>query len=105
MEQGLRIIDRSEETVVVVDRADGFETGPRLRACLYRLADEAGGAGGPVVVDLSQLNLIDAAVLGALEAAAKRLRSRGRPLVLESPPPQAQKALVLTGLARQLTVR
>jgi anti-anti-sigma factor len=69
-------------------------TAPFLRAPLMETVN--GGAGGPVIVDLSQVDFIDSAGLALLVEARKKLAPAARPLhVLLTPGRQPERVLKL----------
>jgi anti-anti-sigma regulatory factor len=53
-----------------------------------------------VVVDLSELVFADASLMLDLAALARRLRTRGRAVLLRDPQPQIQTLIRLVGLHR-----
>jgi anti-anti-sigma factor len=97
-----RVIDRDDEVAVLLD-PDDHQVGPNVMQCVFALAEADDRR--PVVLDLSALHIVDAALLRAIRDSVKRLRARGRALVVDSPPRQAMRALSLTRLDRLLTVR
>jgi anti-anti-sigma factor len=99
---GPQVIDRAGEIAVVVD-PDDLHAGYELLRCVYELADAEDSR--PVVVDLTGCRLVDAAMLRAIGHAVRHLRARGRTLLVDSPPPQAVRALHLSGLDRLVTLR
>lgn len=58
-----------------------------------------------LVVDLTQLTILDSAGLGLLTSAARRLRSRDGAVVLATEDPNVLRILSLTGLGRLFVVR
>jgi anti-sigma B factor antagonist len=105
--------DRSRPFRVVVDPAASPST-----AALSGELDLSGVAGlqdaldelhrrgyRKVVLDLSDLDFLDAAGLAALVRADRRFRDTGAVLVLTGLRPPQQRLLELTGLDRVLTVR
>jgi anti-anti-sigma factor len=59
---------------------------------------------GPLVVDLSGVDLVDATGLGVLVGAHRRARLEGRELVLRGTPPRVARLLARTRLHRVLTL-
>jgi anti-sigma B factor antagonist len=74
---------------------------PELRGALARAA---GGASRPaqVVLDLSDVTFLDAAVLGALVAERRVLQAAGGSLRLTGVSPKLQRLIGLTGLRETL---
>ena len=58
-----------------------------------------------VVVDLSELAFADASLMLDLAALARRLRTRGRAVLLRAPQPQVMALIKHVGLHRQPAVR
>ena len=58
-----------------------------------------------VVVDLSELVFADATLMLDLAALARRLRTRGRAVLLRGPQPQVMALIEHVGLHRQPAVR
>jgi anti-anti-sigma factor len=59
---------------------------------------------GNLIVDVTDVELIDAAGLGVLAAAHRRIESQGRHLVLRGCSPSMRRILSVTGLTRVLHV-
>ncbi|GGK85944.1 anti-sigma factor antagonist [Sphaerisporangium melleum] len=72
-----------------------------LRPCLHE-AVESGE--GDVIVDLSDLEMIDSAGLGVLVGTHRRALRAGRRLVLRGVPPRVMRLLAITRLHRVLRV-
>lgn len=84
--QVVRLGSRVDATTVTQARSD-------LRAAIESAQDD-------VVVDLSAVELVDAAGLGMLVAAHRRAADSGRRLVLRDAPPSIVRVLALTRLHR-----
>jgi len=72
-------------------------TSERLRAELLQLI---GDGCRTLVIDMSDLALIDSTGLGVLVGVLKRILQHGGQLVLRSPRPAARKVFDITGLDR-----
>ena len=77
-------------------------TAPVLEA---RIVDAAGPGVDEIVLDFGGLAFIDSSGLSVLVASHKRLRDTGCRLVVEDPPPAAQRLFEIAGLDRVLTIR
>ncbi|HEY4314137.1 MAG TPA: STAS domain-containing protein [Actinomycetes bacterium] len=96
---------------MVVEVASGYEvalTGrldvssvEDVRAALHRAID---AGTGDLVVDLTQVELIDATGLGVLLGADRRAKQQDRRLVLRDAPPRVRRILRVTRLHRVLTL-
>lgn len=73
-----------------------------LDALNEALADAVEQAADEVVVDLARVTFLDSLALGALTAAAKRVRARGRSFRVIRPSPPIRRAFEITGLDRYL---
>jgi anti-anti-sigma factor len=80
---------------VVIGVRGGLDsvTAPDLEAALNAAADTVRA---DVVLDLGELDFIDASGLGVIVAAATRLRAAGGVLILRSTPPMALRILDIT---------
>ena len=58
-----------------------------------------------MIVDLSELSFADCSLMVDLAVLARRLRIRGRQLLLRGPQPQIQKLIELMGVHRLPAVR
>jgi len=84
------------EVVLVVGGDLDLATAPLLATTL---ADVLGGESGPrVVLDLADLDFIDAVGLGHIIGARRRLSDRGGTLVVRQPSPPARRLLELCEL-------
>jgi anti-sigma B factor antagonist len=96
---------------MVVEVASGYEVAlsgrldvssvEDVRAALHRAVDVGTG---DLVVDLTQVELIDATGLGVLLGADRRAKQQGRRLVLRDAPPRVRRILRGTRLHRVLTL-
>ena len=77
-------------------------TAPVLEA---RIVDAVDAGVHEIVLDFGRLEFIDSSGLSVLVASHKRLRDTGCRLVVESPPPAAQRLFEIAGLDRVLTIR
>jgi anti-sigma B factor antagonist len=89
-----------DETLAVRGRLDASSVGD-IRAALYGLIDTRRD---DVVVDLSQVDLIDATGLGMLAAAHRRLARTGRQLILRGCSDHVRRVLAVTRLTRVMHV-
>jgi anti-anti-sigma factor len=70
------------------------------------LAEAAGDASRPLVVDLSQVTLLDSTALGAVVQTAHRLRRQGRPMAVVAPPGSPAAAMLdVTRMRSRLPVQ
>lgn len=76
-------------------------TSERLRAELLQLIDEGCRE---LVIDMSELALIDSTGLGVLVGVLKRVLQHGGELVLRAPRRSARKVFDITGLDRVFTI-
>jgi anti-sigma B factor antagonist len=58
----------------------------------------------PVIVDLSEVNLITSMGLGMLITNAKTLQAQGIPFILLNPQPPVEKVLMMSGLQDLLPI-
>jgi anti-anti-sigma factor len=86
--------------LVLVGRLD-VATVADVREALQRAID---GGEGPLVVDLAQVEVMDATGLGVLVGAHRRAGRCGRTLVLRHVPPRLSRLLTATRLHRILRV-
>ncbi len=80
-----------DSTVVVPSGEIDLESRDRLRASLD-------GVHGDVIVDLADVELLDASGMGVLAGARHRLLLAGGSLVLHGPRPSVRRALTSVGL-------
>ncbi|MEV7005979.1 STAS domain-containing protein [Streptosporangium sp. NPDC051022] len=69
-----------------------------------RLHDAVDSGDGDLIVDLSELEMIDATGLGVLVGTHRRALTEGRRLVLRGVPPRVMRVLAVTRLNRVLVV-
>jgi anti-anti-sigma factor len=87
--------DAEHATLVVVGEEHRLTSGCRRRALSSALK-----ASRDVVVDLRELSFADSSLMLDLAALARRLRQRGRALLLVDPQPQVQRLIELMGVDR-----
>ena len=92
---------RSDAALVLPQRLDA-STVQDLRESVWLAVDSTPGS--DVVLDVSQLVLVDSVGLGLLLSAHRACRSSGRRLVLADPPPRLLRLLAVTQLHRVLHV-
>ena len=95
-----RRVGEDESVVAAAGELDVF-TSPRLRRDLF--AEIENGA-TRVVVDLSDVTLLDSTALGVLVAALRRLRATDGTLVLVVTDDHVRKVLRITGLEKLFPV-
>ena len=78
-------------------------TAPEFRACVHTTASSDTNNGG-MIVDLSELEYIDASGLLALEEGRQLCRRQRRELVLVAPPPHVERILQMLKLTELLPV-
>ena len=78
-----------------------FGTSERLRAELLDLIDDGART---LVIDMSDLAVIDSTGLGVLVGVLKRVLQHGGKLSLRAPRPAARKVFDITGLDRVFTI-
>jgi anti-sigma B factor antagonist len=97
----IRVRHRPGHVLVTVAGEVDIATVAKLRQCL---AESAAG-GLPVIMELDEVTFIDAAGLGALVGAARRLAAHGASLHVVCAQPRTRHLLRLTGLDRRLGLR
>lgn len=90
----------AESVVVLSGRLDGTSAAD-ARARLHRALDET-SARGPVVVDLSEVYLVDATGIGVLAGALHRAELLGRELMFRGVAPGLVRLFCRAGLWRVL---
>ncbi len=91
-------------TAIVHVRGDvDLLTAPEFRACVHTTASSAANNGG-MIVDLSELEYIDASGLLTLEEGRQLCRQQSRELVLVAPPPYVERILEMLKLTELLPV-
>jgi anti-sigma B factor antagonist len=78
-------------------------TAPEFRACVHTTASSAANNGG-MIVDLSELEYIDASGLLTLEEGRQLCLQHSRELVLVAPPPHIEQILEMLKLTELLPV-
>jgi len=91
---------RGSETLALTGRVDASSVG-EVRASLDRCI--AAGA-DDVVVDMSEVDVIDVTGLGVLAAAHRRLERAGRQLILRGCADHVRRVLAVTRLSRVMHV-
>ena len=76
-------------------------TGPNLSEYLDAAMAETSGN---VTLNLSEVSFVDSSGIAVLVAAAKKLRERGKALVVEGPVPMVVKVLEITGVTKLVQV-
>lgn len=94
------MLQQEHHLVRLPSRLDGSSV-PAARDQLFAAIDRATG---DVVVEMSDVELIDVTGLGLLAAAHDRSRRLGHRLVLEAPSVVVRRALAVTRLRRVLRV-
>jgi anti-sigma B factor antagonist len=92
--------DGAERVVDVIGELD-LTTSPRLRQVMLDLIDDGART---IVIDMTQLALIDSTGLGVLVGVLKRVLQHGGDLVLRSPQRGARRVIEITGLDRVFTI-
>ncbi len=82
-----------DDCPVVTARAGGADDGDWQHALV-----EAASRGGPVVVDLGQVQVLDSAALGLLLSVHRRLRQHGSGLLLRNAGVGLERVLRISGL-------
>lgn len=94
------VVDRDRGVLAVVGNLDLRTVGPAREALRELLASYS----GDVILDVSELELVDAAGLGVIVAAHRRAMTAGRRLILRGVSPGLSRLLTLTRLHRVLHV-
>jgi anti-anti-sigma factor len=89
-----------DRTLVMHGHFDVRSTGV-VRDALY---DRIESTSGDIVIDLADVEAIDATALRVLAAAAKVMEREGRALILRGCSPALRRVLALTRLRRLMTV-
>ena len=89
-----------QDEILLSGRLDGRSAG-EVRDTLHAVL---AASSGPLVVDLSGIELIDATGLGVLVGAHRRARLTGRDLVLRGAPIRVDRLLRLARLDRVITL-
>jgi anti-sigma B factor antagonist len=96
----MQVIERQPNEITLVGRLDARAAGP-VRDALHA-ALSAGS--GPLVVDITGVELLDATGLGVLVGAHRRARLDGRELVLRGASARVARLLKVTRLDRVITL-
>jgi len=95
-------VSRNElECVAHLEGELDVSTSEELRAELLALIDDGCRS---VVIDMSELALIDSTGLGVLVGVLKRVLQHGGEMVLKAPTRSARKVFEITGLDRVFTI-
>jgi anti-sigma B factor antagonist len=97
----IRISRDGERCVAELHGELDISTSERLRAELLQLLDEGCRT---LVIDMSELLLIDSTGLGVLVGVLKRALQYDGEMILRAPRPAARRVFDLTGLDRVFTV-
>lgn len=92
--------EAGELTVIEVTGEADLYTAPQLRAALLNALETTKW----LAVDLKQVAYLDSTALGVLIGALKRARDAQGELCLLNPPPQVQRVLEVTRLAKVFPV-
>ena len=97
-------VEKSPLAAIVHVRGDvDLLTAPAFRACVHTTASSDTSNGG-MIVDLSELEYIDASGLLTLEEGRQLCRQHSRELVLVAPPPHVERILEMLKLTELLPV-
>ncbi|GAA2989206.1 STAS domain-containing protein [Streptosporangium longisporum] len=97
----MRVPGNSQAQVVDVGNRLDVGTVAGVRPRLHEAVDTGNG---DLIVDLSELEMIDATGLGVLVGTHRRALSAERRLILRGVPPRIMRVLAVTRLNRVLTV-
>lgn len=97
----IRVSQDGPQCVATLEGELDIATSEQLRGELLRLIDDGCRA---LVVDMSDLALIDSTGLGVLVGVLKRILQHGGEMQLRAPRPAARKVFVITGLDRVFTI-
>jgi len=96
----MQVIERQSNEITLVGRHDARAAGP-VRDALHAAL---GAGSGPLVVDITGVELLDATGLGVLVGAHRRARLDGRELVLRGASTRVARLLKVTRLDRVITL-
>jgi anti-sigma B factor antagonist len=97
----IRISHNGPECVAYLEGELDVSTSERLRAELLTLIEDGSRS---LVIDMSELALIDSTGLGVLVGILKRMLQYGGEMVLKGPRRSARKVFGITGLDRVFTI-
>lgn len=97
----IRVAQNGAECVAYLDGELDVSTSEQLRAQLLGLIDDGCRS---MVIDMSQLVLIDSTGLGVLVGVLKRALQHGGEMTLKAPARSARKVFDITGLDRVFTI-
>ncbi len=98
--EGMSVVVATERHVVLSGRLD-VSSAAEVREALHEAIDLGAG---DLVVDLAEVEVVDATVLGVLLGADRRAKLLGRRIVLRDPGPRLRRILRVTRLHRVLTL-
>jgi anti-sigma B factor antagonist len=96
----MQVIERQPNEITLIGRLDARAAGA-VRDALH---GALGDGSGPLVVDISGVELLDATGLGVLVGAHRRARLDGRELVLRGASARVARLLRVTRLDRVITL-
>jgi anti-anti-sigma factor len=96
----MQVIERRPDEISLIGRLDARAAGPVRDALHAALAEGS----GPLVVDISGVELLDATGLGVLVGAHRRARLDGRELVLRGASARVARLLKVTRLDRVIVL-
>ena len=97
----IRVAQDRPECVAYLEGELDVSTSERLRTELLTLIDDGCRS---LVIDMSELVLIDSTGLGVLVGILKRMLQHGGEMVLKGPRRSARKVFGITGLDRVFTI-
>jgi anti-sigma B factor antagonist len=97
----IRVSSDGPRCVAQLEGELDVSTSEHLRAELLRLIDDGCRT---LVIDMSDLALIDSTGLGVLVGVMKRALQHGGQMLLQAPRPAARKVFDITGLDRVFTI-
>lgn len=92
---------RGREQIVAVGQRLDVGTVAGVRPRLHEAVDNGQGV---LIIDMSELEMIDATGLGVLVGTHRRATAAGRRVVLRAVPPRIMRILAVTRLIRVLSV-
>jgi len=97
----VRVKRDGKRCVAALEGELDVSTSEALRAELLQLIDDGGR---DIVIDMSELLLIDSTGLGVLVGVLKRILQHGGEMVLKAPRPAARRVFDITGLDQVFTI-